>query len=611
VLTVPGVGGLGGPASAARSDLGALKHVRIPSHDGVILNGYVALPKGPQKNLPTVLINSPYLGNCSLAQAACPTQPSWGDDTPAEVSDVLDTHLGSHWDEWEDSPTREVGFFTNSLGFPLIHLVKAGYAVALVSVRGTGDSGGCFEFGGRNEQKDAKLLVEWLARQPWSNEKIAMGGYSYMSYTSWQAAVQAPEALKATITGGELTHPWEAAFTPQGARDGTSLTFLTQYGSGYAAHAPGPYSHPDFQPTPCPGEVVSNAHHWSDWLTDARDRERVTERSLRERMKNVRAAALSSHGFRDISLHGYQDSLMWESLPPQLPKRFIRGQWGHTFPSSYDGIPALNPSWGKPGWEAIVMEWLDAYVGDGPKPQRVGVMDFSDGTTWRTSRDGWSVPEEVHYLGNSAVRTTPGTVSSSFRDVPITSVNSSWNPEGAAPSYDAAICNPEVADEAVAAVYDSGALTRAATVAGNPFAYLHLSSDQPRGLVSVDVYDVAPDARCADPSSDTGTVGVRWVSSGAVDLGFYRSHFAATPFPVDLPQWVRVDLLDTAVTVAAGHRLKVVLSYGNAVENRHGRAQDVPLITVHGDSQLVLPVFDGTLGGRRPTAHYPPRPFLP
>lgn len=605
--------GLGGRAIGG---LGAIEHVRIEAHDGVVLNGYVALPEGPQRN-PTVLINTPYMGGCVPVHVTCPAQPSWDDRVPTSVADTLDDNLGSYWDEWETGGT--VVRFGNSLGFPLIHLVEAGYAVALVSVRGTGDSGGCFESGGKNEQQDSKMLVEWLADQSWSNGKVAMGGLSYASFTTWQAAVQAPKALKATITAGEVTHPWEFSFSPQGARNSTSLWFETGYGSWFAAHAPGPESHLDFQPTACPEQVVAQAHHGPEWATDTRDQQWFAERSLRERMKHVRASVLSSQGFFEIAAHGFQDSLMWESLSPKVPKRFVRGWWGHTWPSSYNphGAPTtLNTSWGKPGWEAIVMEWLDAYLGDGPRPQRVGVTDFSDGTSWHSSRDGWKVPEEVLYLGGSAVRSTASSESVTFRDVPLSSFNSSSGVvtrlAGTFPSYDAAVCEPATANGTVAAVYDSATpLPDAALVAGNPFAYLHVSSDQPRGLVNVEVYDVAPDADCADPNSDTGTVGVRWLSSGTVDLAFYRSPFTATPFPVDSPQWVRVDLLDTAATVPAGHRLRVVVSYGSALEKSVGRVEDVPLITIEGDSQLVVPVFNGTLGGHQPTQHYPPRPFLP
>jgi predicted acyl esterase len=616
VLTVPSAGGLGGPATAARSDLGELKHVRIPSHDGVVLDGYVALPPGPRRKWPTVLIESPYLGSCTVVQAACTSQASWGDEVPPAASAALDATWGGYWDEWQEGATRQPEFFTNSLGFPLIHLVKAGYAVALVAVRGTGDSGGCFEFGGRNEQGDAKRVVDWLAAQPWSDSKVAMGGLSYMSYTTWQAAVQRPQALKATITGGELTHFWEFGFTPQGARQGASLTFETGYGTTFAAHAPGPFTHPThFQPTPCADAVAANAHHEGDWITDSRPWQWYAERNLRPHMKNVRAAVLSAHGFADIGGHGFQDALMWESLPAQLPKRFVRGWWDHTWPSSYSthtDTPVLNTAWGEPGWEDIVMEWLDAYVRDGQAPERTGVMDVSDGTSWHSIRSGWQhVPQEVLHLDGGVLRRTPSSASTTFLDVPVTSFNSASHPEGDVPAYDTAVCQPTTADGAVAAVYDSPPLAEKATVAGNPFAYLRLSSDQPQGLVSVAVYDVAPDARCGDPSSGTGMVGSRWLAHGAVDLAFYRDRFHATAFPVSSPQWVRIDLLDTAVTVPAGHRLRAVVSYGSAFEGYVGRMQDHPRITVHGDSQLVLPVLEGTVGGTRPTQRYPARPLVP
>ena len=53
------------------------------------------------------------------------------------------------------------------------------------------------------------------------------------------------------------------------------------------------------------------------------------------------------------------------------------------------------------------------------------------------------------------------------------------------------------------------------------------------------------------------------------------------------------------------------MSYGNASDNRVGRLQDVPLITIGGDSQLVLPVFEGSAGWAAahpalPTEAFPP-----
>jgi hypothetical protein len=52
-----------------------------------------------------------------------------------------------------------------------------------------------------------------------------------------------------------------------------------------------------------------------------------------------------------------------------------------------------------------------------------------------------------------------------------------------------------------------------------------------------------------------------------------------------------------------------VLDHGDLAES--GGAKDFPTITVLGESQLVVPVAEGTLGGKRPTTHYPQRPFTP
>lgn len=57
-----------------------------------------------------------------------------------------------------------------------------------------------------------------------------------------------------------------------------------------------------------------------------------------------------------------------------------------------------------------------------------------------------------------------------------------------------------------------------------------------------------------------------------------------------------------------------MLSRGDPVD-RVGQPYS-PDITVHADpgresSHLVIPVVEGSLGGKRPKLDYPPRPFLP
>lgn len=80
----------------------------------------------------------------------------------------------------------------------LQHLVRHGYIVASVQVRGGGASFGTYEgLFSATETSDAVEIIEWLARQPWSTGAIGMYGGSYLGMTQYMAASRKPEALKA------------------------------------------------------------------------------------------------------------------------------------------------------------------------------------------------------------------------------------------------------------------------------------------------------------------------------------------------------------------------------------------------------------------------------
>jgi predicted acyl esterase len=59
-------------------------------------------------------------------------------------------------------------------------LVQAGYAVVIADVRGKGASFGARRgFLDRTEALDGRDLVQWVARQPWSDGKVGLTGCSY------------------------------------------------------------------------------------------------------------------------------------------------------------------------------------------------------------------------------------------------------------------------------------------------------------------------------------------------------------------------------------------------------------------------------------------------
>src|SRR5258706_10285434 len=86
--------------------------------------------------------------------------------------------------------------------------LSAGYAHVNTDVRGSGKSGGALCLLCKREQEDVYDVVEWIARQPWSDGKVALQGYSYSAITALLgAALQSPH-LKAVIVGHPPTDPY-------------------------------------------------------------------------------------------------------------------------------------------------------------------------------------------------------------------------------------------------------------------------------------------------------------------------------------------------------------------------------------------------------------------
>lgn len=86
-------------------------------------------------------------------------------------------------------------------------LVKSGYVQVVVDVRGTGFSQGVWDMLRQREQRDTVEVIDWAARQPWSDGRVGMSGMSYSGINQLQAAEQHPPALKAifpVVPGSDL-----------------------------------------------------------------------------------------------------------------------------------------------------------------------------------------------------------------------------------------------------------------------------------------------------------------------------------------------------------------------------------------------------------------------
>src|SRR2546421_8988423 len=154
-----------GAPSAHAAAMTKLPDVTIPASDGVNLSGDVYLPDAGTGRYPAVIDMEPY-----------------GRSTSTEY-------------------------------------VDHGYARINTDVRGSGKSGGALCLLCLREQEDVYDVVEWAARQPWSNGHVALYGYSYSAITSLLGAALQPPHLDAVVVGHPPTDPYRDVIWHNGLFD--------------------------------------------------------------------------------------------------------------------------------------------------------------------------------------------------------------------------------------------------------------------------------------------------------------------------------------------------------------------------------------------------------
>jgi len=82
------------------------------------------------------------------------------------------------------------------------HWVPKGYARAYADVIGTGNSGGCYDYGGNREKRTGHDVVEWISRQRWTTGRSGCSAVSYDGTTQYATAVTHPRGLCNDRAGG-------------------------------------------------------------------------------------------------------------------------------------------------------------------------------------------------------------------------------------------------------------------------------------------------------------------------------------------------------------------------------------------------------------------------
>jgi X-Pro dipeptidyl-peptidase len=92
------------------------------------------------------------------------------------------------------------------------HWNPLGYARAYADVIGTGNSGGCYDYGGNREKRTGHDVVEWIARQKWTTGKVGMLGGSYDGTTQYATAVTHPRGLATIVPEAAISRWYDYAY---------------------------------------------------------------------------------------------------------------------------------------------------------------------------------------------------------------------------------------------------------------------------------------------------------------------------------------------------------------------------------------------------------------
>jgi X-Pro dipeptidyl-peptidase len=244
--------------------------------------------------------------------------------------------------------------------------VPKGYARALAHVVGTGNSGGCWDYGGRRERDSAYDLVEWLGTQPWSSGRVGMIGGSYDGTTGNMAAVENPPHL-ATIVPEVAISEWYGYAYHGGVRYFTidpaqrQSVLINEQGFdtpvafdfGIALAPPLNPTDPDYGPRIvarlCPDDKLLHTEEGYDFEPDFD--EFWVERSYRLQAENVDVPVLVQSGWRDYNVKFSESTRWFEALPDGIHKMLIMDQVAHGTPSD----PAFQ-------WQTLLHAWFDQYL---------------------------------------------------------------------------------------------------------------------------------------------------------------------------------------------------------------------------------------------------------
>lgn len=494
-----------------------------------------------------------------------------------DASPYYDTNWGSPNDTYASE-----GLYSQAL---VANFVPHGYAVALLAVRGTADSDGCWDVLGPKGTQDIDHAIDWLANQNWSSESVGVIGLSQDGAAAFQAAASGNEHVETIVPVagwpdhyGRLLH--NGTWMPRTAYAVTRPAIDAQVRQEPETTRPSLETRLSRARCPEMVEAVGALAHGKT-LGAGDPVEYWAARDIRDEIVHTyNGSIFLVHGLSDDVVRAYNTQPWVSTLPDRgIPVKQTLGQWGHAMPDHEDA-GAENRRW---DFAESLLHWFDYWLEGGRSTDLGPKVQVQDGTGQWRSASAWP-PEAAN---ETVLHLQP--------DLTL-SRNETTNQGSVLVGLDHdEISGVDVSECRMCVRFATTPMQQTLRFAGFPNPHLTVTPTGPGGYLTADLYLVSPEGNWSE------------VADGQMDLRFADGGRTADEVVPGQPLVARMELGAVDAIVPEGWRLGLEISQGSAGDGSArsavmggsvtGELVDVPPTPVRlelggGQSTLTLETFD-------------------
>ncbi len=517
----------------------------------------------------------PSLASASYALGAVGTAFPDTSDFPEECRVPVIADIGPYWGEPVLGDVHAEDRGSGRLGeFMIQNFVPHGYAVAQVSVTGTGDSTGCMDLMGPVEQAGVQEAVRFLGDAGWSNGHVGLIGRSYDGSTPFEAAMAEDLPQLKTIVPisglyGQFDLMWKNGSVET---RGPGVLWGLYYAFTYTGNDPVMSGDPATSPlqarqiaenlvcaeTQTGGALAAASFlYGGDPIRPYQEEGGYwEERSFKaEVLENYEGSVYFIHGMQDWNVDPHMAFPFYGELQAKgLDVKGLFGQWGHHYPDRVYEHPD-NIRW---DWAQDLLEWFDHYLmGTGAKPQLVVEME-DDHYQWRIE-ETWP-PADIQW-----------------QTIELDAADGASSGQMCAQTMGGIT-------QGCSMVFDLGTFETDTHIAGLPTFHVDVTPMGPGGQLGLTLRDV--------------TENNRRIGHAIMDLRYADGGVDMTPVVPGQTITAAMEFLPFDAFIPAGHKVELVVS--STVKDYLPSATSSPVVIESGDLRLPIVERDGS------SFYYPP-----